>query len=208
LEVVFAELQQVWRELKPTSRFGQLHLSMFTNPKSPLADFPRLKGRAAEIRGMGPALHRVWSQHMIPDNIQHKQIQLLLKLGCKMEDMLDEHRELACFPEDIAGPFENFAWGYVRLFSALAAYYNGLGQFQFNVTIKSHMIVHAAQGSRNLNPRKGWCYGGEDFMHKARVLIASCLKGTPVWKYGKKFVKKYSAGLAMRMSEKRFWAPN
>ena len=203
VEKVFERLQAYWQAHPSTSttKYQQLSIAMFCKTRTPYAQFPKLRGRAAEVKSLGPALLHVWSESMNPASTQHRQIRLLLKTSCRLEDMLDEHRELVCYPEPIAREFEGHTWSYCRLLNALSADFASSGQRLFDLTIKAHMLIHCARQSRNLNPRMTWCYSGEDFMHKIRTLAGSCLVGTKPWKYGTKFVKQYLVGLAMRLTD-------
>ena len=51
----------------------------------------------------------------------------------------------------------------------------------------------------------GLVFSGEDFMNKARQLARSCTKGTPLWKFGSKFARKYILGMTLRMRDRSQW---
>ena len=142
---------------------------------------------------------------MIADDPQHQQIQLALKLSARMEELILHNKDAMRFPDSVADEMVSAAKGYAQLNTALAYHYNSEGRRLFDVTIKMHFLIHAAQNSRYLNPRLGWCYSGEDFMNKARQLARSCMKGTPLWKYGSKFASKYILGMTLRMRERSQW---
>ena len=55
--------------------------------------FPRLKGKAAEIRQFVHPLIVVFKKHMSVGNQQHRQILLALEMSAEMEAVLDEHAE-------------------------------------------------------------------------------------------------------------------
>lgn len=44
---------------------------------------------------------------------------------------------------------------------------------------------------RSMNPRAVWCYMGEDFMGKCRVLALASAKGTQPWQVGLKTLVRY-----------------
>ena len=44
--------------------FQNLHLTMFCDPKSPAKSFPKLKGKAKEIKELAGALAWYWSMNM------------------------------------------------------------------------------------------------------------------------------------------------
>ena len=84
--VVWAELQEFQPSGKGKTYYGGLKLSMFVDPSEPRAQYPKLKGRAAEVRHLGDALYEVWCRHMDEDNTQHKWIRLGLKMSRRMEN--------------------------------------------------------------------------------------------------------------------------
>ena len=44
--------------------------------------------------------------------------------------------------------------------------------------MKHHAVCHLAQDAYYLNPRVGWCYGGEDFVGDVAVVTTASTKGT------------------------------
>ena len=60
-------------------------LSMFQKAKG----FPKLKGRAADIRGLDKAMLACWEYHLDSGNQQHLQISALLQLNVEVRDVLD-----------------------------------------------------------------------------------------------------------------------
>eukprot|EP00959_Pyramimonas_sp_CCMP1952_P447975 9380367-Pyramimonas_sp.AAC.1 len=61
----------------------------------------------------------------------------------------------------------------------------------FDVTIKSHHLAHWALEINHINPRRGWCYAGEAFMHKMKFLGASCVRGNAPARAAIKMIGKY-----------------
>ena len=61
---------------------------MFTNPKEPYSDFPVLKSKAAETKCLGPALLAAWATYHDPNDVQHLQINVLLKTSVEMDELL------------------------------------------------------------------------------------------------------------------------
>lgn len=70
------------------SRFGQLQLGMFTDPNQPLKYFPKLKGRAGEIKALVPAMAQLWQQWMTPGDDIHEQIKSGLVSSAAIDDIL------------------------------------------------------------------------------------------------------------------------
>ena len=142
---------------------------------------------------------------MQPTEIVHRQIRLGLRLCCKMEEILTLHRDRYRLPDDAAAELLETTVNFAQCFTMLATRYNGQCMPRFNVTIKLHYLVHAAQRSSQLHPRRCWCYSGEDFQNKVKRIAGSCVRGTTGWLLGIKFVPKYRYGLTLGMLERRSW---
>ena len=188
------------QECKVTCRFGNLKLSMFTDPTKPRAAFPKLKGRAAEIRHLGPALLHFWEQRMDPASPQHKMVHMALKASCAIETILDAYPRAVRLPEEAVADFHSAVQAFLACSNALSAHFAAAGQKLFNITIKYHYLAHAAEQAKWLNPRLGWCYAGEDYMNKVKRTASSCLRGTPPDQVSEKMLRKYRVGMHLRFS--------
>jgi hypothetical protein len=205
LDAVWTLALAFFKEKKISDRFRNLKLSMFTDPKKPWGAFPRLKGKAAEVKTFGAALMHVFQSKMVPGEVHHRQILLLLKMSVRLEQIMVEQREAIRFDPPVADEFFQCAIAYAQLASALARRYNSVGISMFDITIKMHYLVHGAYRARHLNPRLGWCYGGEDFQNKVKRLGQSCVRGTAPWQLSVKFVTKYVFGLTLRILDRGGW---
>lgn len=206
MSTIWRGLLEYWRENRTVDRYTHLQLEMFVaNPRAPHKAFPKLKGRAAEVKSLGPALLHVFSTAMDMHDDQHKQIRLALKLSIDMENLMALHHDEHKFPPSAVNEMTRCALNFNRLVTSLAHFYNTRGQLLFNVTIKFHYLVHSAKRSGQLNPRYGWNYGGEDFMKKCKLLMQSCVRGLPLHMCVAKFSSKSAVVMELRMRDRRSW---
>jgi hypothetical protein len=187
-----------------SDRFNRIKLSMFTssdssNPRNPKFKFPKLKGRAIEVKHLGHPLMHVFQQKMDSESPVHKQLLLALKASCAMEEVLDAHPTEFKLPTLAADKFESAAMTFLLCINAVSHHFHTSGMKLFNITIKFHYLCHAAMLSRFQNPRLGWNYAGEDMMSKVKKLAASCLRGTPPQLVSAKILRKYTLGMSVRM---------
>ena len=173
---------------------------MFVEP----SDFPRLKGRAAEIRHVGKPLLEAAKEFLDEGNEQRVQIVMALQFSVRMEDILDETAGMYKLPPALADEFEDCAYYFLALNTALGRYFHQT-QHLFHTTIKFHYLIHIACAARYLHPRLGWCYSGEDFMQKMKQLVASCHRGTPPLQVMTKVVTKYTHGMHFRLTPRHLW---
>ncbi|MDP6772379.1 MAG: hypothetical protein QF704_16860 [Anaerolineales bacterium] len=75
------------------NRFGNLKLTMFQ-----VGGSVKLRGKAGEVRAIGPVLHRIWQMHYNSNLEIHNKIELCLRMGCRMEAILDDHRDYFALP--------------------------------------------------------------------------------------------------------------
>ena len=88
-----------------------------------------------------------------------------------------------------------------KAYTKVATYYDNLDEVKavFNVTPKFRMLQHVADRCADLNPRYGWCYSGEDYMHICRTLTQSCVRATKRAAVQGKVLTKYKGGLHVQM---------
>eukprot|EP00959_Pyramimonas_sp_CCMP1952_P474014 9502732-Pyramimonas_sp.AAC.1 len=95
LQTVFNQCQAWWEDpshgVSKSGCFSRLKLSMFTNPKAPRNDFPKLKGKAAEIKHLLPALAWVWRYWMDEDDASHRHIELGLRMSARIDAILSDN---------------------------------------------------------------------------------------------------------------------
>ena len=196
---VLARLKKHWKDTNTVDHFNNIKLSMFCNVEKPRDNFPKLKGRAAEVKSLTPALHEVWKFFMVPTNAQHKQIELLLRTSMNIDAILKEYTRENKFPVEVYNEWQAAFFGYLGLQTALAKHYNGRGRYLFDVTFKSHANSHIAKDAEHLNPRRGWCYAGEHFQKVVKDITSSSCKGNKANAVSQKTNQKYSRGMHLEM---------
>lgn len=76
-----------------TAVFGNLKMSMF-NPKGCV----KLRGTAAVIKAFGKVLHAVWVQLWNDSLLLHQRVELALRSGCLLEEILDRNKSEYVLP--------------------------------------------------------------------------------------------------------------
>ena len=210
--IAAANLEEVWRlcleffsQHRVTSRFANLKLSMFVNTVHPHVDYPKLKGKAAEMRSLGPALHHVWCNKMDGSILIHRQVELALRCCADIDTILDDNRDVVKLPPGAATKFQDNVFNFLSLLNAVATHFTIKQVRLFNLTIKCHYLAHIGFHAEYINPRLCWCYAGEDLMNKVKVLTQSCLKGTHASKVSEKLLPKYMMGLHLSIVSRSQW---
>ena len=91
--------------------------------------FPKLKGRASDIRGLDKALLSCWQQFMSPENMQRKQGAAFLQLLLEVNDTLNDFSPKYGFwtvPQEHWQTLKQKACAMAQLHAQLSGHYSGL----------------------------------------------------------------------------------
>lgn len=198
LDTAWNFIKAFYKEHKTPCQYQYLNkLSMFVRRSG----FPKLRGKAAEIRHLGPALLSLWNSHCNPNLLVHRRISLVLKCNVQMESILTEHRYDFSLPPQAAAAFKHAAFSMAQLQTQLAEHFLDSDVPLFDITPKTHMVMHCALLAGSINPRVVWCFAGEDFMQRGQTLAKSCVRGVRVSDANVKMARHYRIGLHMRFQE-------
>eukprot|EP00438_Fugacium_kawagutii_P002248 Skav227464 [mRNA] locus=scaffold2491:304236:304937:- [translate_table: standard] len=165
-------------------------LSMFQKQSG----FPKLKGRAADIRGLDKAMKALWETYMDAANEQHQQIAVMLTLHVDIRNLLDEYspkQGYLAVPDAVRVRIVGEALQMVQLHSQLADHYKGQDRQLFNLTSKTHFCLHTFMVSDAIHPYLVWCFKGEAKMKAVQRLWKSCLVGNKHFAVGNLAALKY-----------------
>ena len=153
-------LHELWNFLKTYQAEHKVHspysqrlnkLSMYKKQ----TDFPKLRGKASEIKDMAAAMEAMWSFFAIPGQ-DFQEIGLLLRLTCEFEEILQEWPISSghfCLPAEAANrlkaSYENFA----RLYVMVGDRFRSEGRRAFNPTEKILCFFNVASFVPPTNPR-------------------------------------------------------
>lgn len=140
--------------------------------------YPKLKGKAAEVKSMGPALLSAWQHWQNPNVEMHEKIGIMLKLNVQMETILQEHKFEFSLPAEAAASFREAGFSMFQVQNNIAKHYLGDAEAKlFSITTKSHMVMHGIHFAEHINPYLVWCFAGEDLMQHQRRLAQASVKG-------------------------------
>ena len=89
---------------------------------------------------------------------------------------------------------------YNTLTIALQAHFRSKGICLFKSgTYKAHWLQHACLELLGINPRHVWCYSGEDYMSKMKVLMKACLYSRDALSSLRYFTQRYCMALSYNL---------
>ena len=188
-------------EHRIANRFTTLRLSMFVTE----GHFPRLRGKAAEIRHFAFPLLMVFRKHMQAGDRIHRLVAQGLRHSARMEALLDANQEAVAWSAEVSADFLASARAFLACQTALASHFHARAELLFSTTIKSHYLLHAAVLSRQCNPRLAWNYAGEDLMHRVRILVGAAQHGAPPRLVVSKVLRRYIRGLSYDLASDLGW---
>ena len=178
---------------------------MFTNPEAPWASFPKLKGKAAEVKALVPALAQVFSSYKDEANILHDYIEAGLGASARIDAILTENSHLHVLRGEALNEYRANVFMFLTMQNLLGAHYPAHGFKLFDITPKSHFLAHSAWQAEWLNPTLGWCFSGEDFMRKIKDIAGNSVHGVSMWRVGEKVAEGYCQGMHFLLTPANYW---
>ena len=182
-------IRHFYRLFDSTSQYGIIKLTMF---QSGPGGYPRLKGKAAEIRHVLKPIMNVWEESCDPANVDHATVLLALQTSARMDEILDEYPSANVFPPAIGEEFFQNCVLHCQCQTKLSNY---MDIKSFNVTQKLHFLCHAGFRGKHMNPRKSWCFRGESFMMKIRKIGSACARGNDPMQSSGKIAEKLQVAM-------------
>ena len=196
LEKLQREIFDIYKSDDVKTRFSNLQLSMFS-----LKAKGNLRGKAAEIKCLGPVLLKIWDKHASGQVSIYQKIRLMLHLNVLLDEKIDAVDNTAfCLPRDVREDIANTCHSLLMLWTDVQEFFSqetDAGEM-FHFTVKAHFLLHCCLIESS--PRRLWCYRGEDLMQKMRRLIFSCSKRSTAWQVGNKSIGKYCVALERELA--------
>ena len=92
-KTLWLNIKEQYKSQRTGARFSSMKMSMFS-PKG----CAKLRGTAAVIKAFGPVLYAVWCKYWNKELILHQRIELCLRTGCHLENLLEKHKSEYVLP--------------------------------------------------------------------------------------------------------------
>ena len=186
---IFIRTFQAQHKMKHRYRRRLNKLTMFQSGDK----FPKLRGKAAEIQSLALTMWTLWKNKMNPEIDQHRLIEFFLKFNVEIDQILNDFHPRYGFlsvPLQEAKHLYSRGMQMAQIHCQLMTFYKNQGIKLFNLTSKTHFVLHSLFNARWLHPSLVWCYKGEDQMQRVAKLWKSCLEGSKHWQVAKRAVWK------------------
>ena len=145
LRVIWSDILRIYDQDDTPSRYGNLRLTMFTTGST-----PKLKGKANEIKHLGPVLVKVWSAYMSQRMDLHKKVLTMLQLSAHLDVIVDATPGFG-FDHASAVDLVSTGFAYLALFYEMSAEFKDEPVALFSLTAKAHYLMHICLLSRSCN---------------------------------------------------------
>ena len=99
-----------------------------------------------------------------------------------------------------AASMKQYAFIYAGCQNAVARHYNDLGHILFDITYKTHALIHVALQAADINPQMTWCYMNEAYMGVMKKLVAACTHGCAPSEVSNRALDRWMRSLDMHYS--------
>ena len=198
LQDLWLELKGLYKQLNTRHRYNYFNkLTMFVRETGP----PKLRGRAAEVKGMFEPMLHLWFKHHNPNIVLHRQILTMLKVNVALENLLEEHKQESAFPGPAAAEFKDTAFKMAHVSNIIASHFHSEEDTPWicHVTAKLQLVLHSALLAHCINPSLVWNFVSEGFMGVARQLAANSVKGSSPLDAPAKIMEHWRIGMGLHL---------
>ena len=148
LVVVLKHINEIYAQDRVKNRYGNIRQTMFTAKAG-----PKLKGKAGEVKDLGPVMHKIWLKYYNKELDLHKSIEYMLRVSAHLDKILDDYPTEFVLPDTAAEDL------IVSGFTYMAVWADVQEQLKhhklFGLTSKAHLLMHCCLLSRL------WCYSSK-----------------------------------------------
>ena len=193
-QYVWSSMCEEYRRLGSDGQLPKLDNNCFTNAKKPREHFPRLKGKAAQLKHAIEVILKVWSKECDLADAMHREVRDLLVHLTDIVKMVDAHSKDVFMSVEHARSLRGSVTSFLQLYTDLGEREDEGLDLLWNIAPKFHWLEHFADRAFFLSPRRGACWLDESFVGVMKVAAKSCSFGTPLHRVPLALMAKYRWG--------------
>lgn len=134
-------------------------------------------------------------KYMSPANQQHKPMRLLLHIAVRLVRLLGENKNVIRFSPQTQASGPRVA---LSPRSVQPLRIDSMSRASFcSITRMLHLGFLGA----DINPRAAWRYASEDLLHRTKLLVQKCARGTSAHLVAAKAMANYAVGRGINMEQ-------
>ncbi len=136
LAQIWKDVQVLYEELRVENRYGQMRMTMFTSSSQ-----PKMKGKAAEIKDLGPVVVRLWLKYYNKRVEVHRQILAVLEASAHLDEILTDHPTDFVLPDAAAEDLISTGFIMCSIQYAVFQHFKALDMPLFGLTAKAYLLL-------------------------------------------------------------------
>jgi len=135
---LWAQIKDRYDERGTPTQYSDLKKTMF-NSRTGI----KLKGKAAEVKHLGPILLELFQEYMNPLIAIHRQTELVLRLLVHLDVVVDRDPDAVALSDADSSELLGTCQACFCVWTEVSEHWKGEGVPIFGLTSKAHMLVHA-----------------------------------------------------------------
>ena len=194
MQTVWDDILELYKAHKVESQYTSLTTSSFTTDNKPTKDYPRLKGRGAEVKGLVSIMVVIWDKHRRrrgANAVHDRRVLEILQRQDAIKSLVDDYKYDAFMPVEKSDELRVCIDRFLVLWTDLGHAADERMDLLFTSAPKLHWLWHFGVRSRYLSPRRGACLLDEDFVKYMKTIGQRCTAGTQLHNVPKLMMTKY-----------------
>ena len=195
---LWEHISAFYAEHLTATQFSHLNLSSFHRPDKPAKDYPKLKGKGAEVKCLVPALLHIWDRYRRQGDAHDNWVKDCLESMVTIQSVVDEAAHDLFLERservDASKTLRDNVDKFLRCYSRLGKAADEVGDLLWSAVPKLHWAWHWGDRSRFLSPRRGACFIDEDFVGRIKTIVTSVVHGSPAHLASVSVATKFRAG--------------
>lgn len=134
-------VDEIYKRDRIANRYSNITKNMFT-----MNSGPKLKGKAACVKDLGPVVHEIWKRYYTKGNPTHDKIEYMLRCSAHLDAVLDANTSEFVLSDEPAKDLIATGFSYLHIWSQVADELKS--DKLFGMTAKSHLLMHCCLLSR------------------------------------------------------------
>lgn len=197
MATIWTKICAAYKKHKVMTQYSALTLNSFVAPEQPTKQYPKLKGKGAEVKDLVLPVMDVWAEHMNKRSEHDQHVLAALRAQVEVQTLLSENATRAILPKQVVSKLQRSMMRMLQEYSVLANYADRNGDLLFSVLPKHHWAYHIGEHAAFVNPRKGNTMIDEDFVGRVKDIVCACVSGTKPHAVPEKVVLKYRLGMRL-----------
>ena len=190
LALIFEEVQLEYKAQGLNNRLTNLKLSMLTDPQKPWVSKACLDIKAGEAKHLLPALLPVLEK--IFGDTRKEEEQKMISAAKSLEKLVALWDAASTFlTSSEVEKAMNLGKEFLLAYKWLHAWSLEKGRNSFSIVNKFHTFIHMWMGCKFMNPKKQWCFKGEDYVGHISKMAHSISFGVSSTRISNKICPKY-----------------